>query len=858
MAREASPALASRPMSTTAAEPPRVAIVVVPGVGDHPAAEAVDQMATALTQLSDDYAWRPDPGRLPVDVPAGGARRAERHDAQRRSLRGPGGMRIDLVEMRWSDLSSFPSASLAAFIASAFGLGVQLATVGLEGTAPGVSRDLRRAWLATWAVILAAAGALILTGIARDGIAPWVVGVAVGLGAALLLAVLAWSRQTLDGFANRMMTITSTWVAAIVIPLTVVAALAGTALWLAVDEPLGIPDPVALGLVAVAGVLAMGYLGRGIGAGGWRLPAEGGFGWASRLLTPMAVAYALLLVAAGICGWRIQATGSIEAGLGQTVLVVGGYAIRPAWLGALLLVATTLVLLLVVLWRGGPAALRATFTRGATTLLSPLLVALVGTVLVGGIGAFAFQSADDATWGADAGELRCLADPSDWSWSQECGAAGAGWEDAAAAIEDLEARAAAAETRAAGAREGFVRRGEGSSRAGIAPAAEAAFLRDEIGALERGAGANPTAWATEMFGIAMLPLLPVLLVVVIAGIFCINLLMARRAAGEMPGGRLSDALALFTGRIALTALVAGGVAAALVGIGIWVLGWADDPAGSAQSWAWLSVVAIAITLLGRVVPIDPREWRGQVGGGLTTARTALDIPYDVATYLRIDTDDDGIRSRIVARYRALLAAIEHDYDHIVVAAHSQGSMYSLATLAGDRDRGWPDHPGLPGDAPWGVAPWHVVNPGSPLVARGVSLLTFGCPVRQTYEERLPGQYAWTDAGAPGLGERLAMVSGAWVNAYRPRDYIGRAVFHPPGAPWTTTQGVLLAHDLMVPGRAAPVPIVDACIPGGGSHTGYFGDLHLAAWLDAVVRRAVSPAADWYPPGYAPGGPPDAA
>jgi hypothetical protein len=356
----------------------------------------------------------------------------------------------------------------------------------------------------------------------------------------------------------------------------------------------------------------------------------------------------------------------------------------------------------------------------------------------------------------------------------------------------------------------------------------------------------------------MLPLLPVLVVVVVAAILCGALLLARQAAGEPPGGRLSDALVVFTGRAAVGALVLGGIAAAALAAGIWILGWAGDPVGSAEGWAWLSVIVIALTLLARVLPIDPRGWRGELGGGLGRARTALDIPYDVATYLRIDADDAGIRSRIVARYRALLRAIESEYDHIVIAAHSQGSMYTLATLAGDRHRAEPEHPGAPGDAPWGVAPWPLVHPDSPLVAKRVSLLTFGCPIRQTYEERLPGQYDWTSGGAGALAERLTMVAGTWVNAYRPRDYIGRSVFHPPGRGWTTTPGVTLTRWLAVPGTPGLTQLVDACIPGAGSHTGYFGDPHLAAWLDAVLRRAVAPAPGWHPPGYVPGGPAEAA
>ncbi len=840
------------PPPPSPASPPRVAIVVVPGVGDQPEGEAVEQMATGLTRLpGDGWRWCPDPGRLPVDVPAAGARRAERYDAPRRRLRGPDGADVDLVEMRWSDLSSFPGGTVAGFVGSAFGLGVQLATVGLEGTDVGRSRSGRLAWPVAWGFTAVVAVGLTIVGLSRGSLPPWTVLVGALLCAAALLGTLGWVMGSLRGFANRTMEVTSWWVAALVIPLTVIAALTGTALWLAVDEPLGIPDPLALVLVALASVPAMAALGRGLGRGGWSRPGGGTFAWATRLITPSTISFVLLGLAALVTGWRIAVTGTIEAGLGQTVLVVGGYAVRPAWLGALVLVAATLIVLSVVHLRDPARDVRATFTRVATTVLSPLLVAIVGTLLVGGIGAVAFQSADDATWGSNAGEVRCLTDASDWAWSRICGDAGAQWPATAVEIERLDAASAAASHAASEAREAVARDGARPATFGMEAAEEARALGDQAAALERSAGVNPTAWATEVFGLAMLPLVPVFGVLVLGALFAGLFLMSRHETGSRPGALLDDALASLTGKVVSAALVVGGVAAAVVAVGVWILGWASDPVGSAQGWALLSVVAIALTLLARVMPIDPRTWRGAPGGALASARKGIDIPYDVATYLRVDTDQAGVRSQVVARYRALLGALQEEHDHVVIAAHSQGTMYSLATLAGDLHRSLPEH-----SDGWGVAPWHLAVPGSRLEEIGVSLLTFGCPVRQTYEARLPGQYDWTDAAAEGLPERLRMLSGPWVNAYRPRDYIGRPVFHSAGTAGALTARTVLAHEVAVPDRDGPVPVVDACIPGTGSHSGYFGDRHLLAWLDALVRRALHPGAPgWMPPGYSP---PDAA
>lgn len=168
-------------------------------------------------------------------------------------------------------------------------------------------------------------------------------------------------------------------------------------------------------------------------------------------------------------------------------------------------------------------------------------------------------------------------------------------------------------------------------------------------------------------------------------------------------------------------------------------------------------------------------------------------------------------------------------------------MYSVATIAGDRWRRDPE----PGAGGWGVAPWREARPASSL---RLALLTVGCPIRQTYETRLPGQYAWT--GDARLAERLHAVGPAWINAFRARDYIGRSVFHDPLGAAVIAQGRYRSRRADRAGGGGP-ELVDVCIHGAGSHTGYFGDPELTRWIDHLLRRALGePAA--VPAGYSAG------
>lgn len=832
--------------------PASVAIIVVPGVGDHPAGETVTQVAQALTTEVPGYAWTaaPDPEPLRVDVHSSdeGVRQGERYDAERRRLVREDGTAIELIEMRWSDLSSFPKKGLLAFFASAFGLGLQIATAGLDATRPEEERSGGRAWIMGGALVVALAAALAISALVAGEIDPsWFLGAGALAGAALLGILARAARPGTAEFANGLMEAASWWVAAVIVPVTLVAALAGTALWLVVDEPLEINDWLAVVGVVVVGYFALTALGRGIAAGGWSY-AEGRW---KRVLHPPHVTLALFLAAIGVGTWRGVEVGSVEGGLGQTVLIAGGYGVRPAWMLGAVLVALALLALALRHFRKGGSA-RAAFTSMSTTVLSPLLVALIGTVLVGGIGAVAFSSAKDATWGETAPALRCLSGATDWTWGRDCGPKGVSWEALSDTIptrleaaRDLESEAS--RLRRAGIRGGGAQLSEAAGREARADA-----LRGAAERVEDDAEAAPTTWATEVLELSMLPLLPIVVALIAAlvlaslGVLAARPLWHRLRSGQEnpPGSRLTAALGAFTGRAGTATVAALGLAGCCATVALWtrldLQGAADKlPHGDGtRIWATAATAILAGLVLARVIPVDPRKLKDEVGGALEKLRTGLDIVYDVATYLRIDREEDGVRSRIVARYRALLAHVEAGaHTHVIAFAHSQGSMYTLATLFGDRARGEPEK----GSA-WGVRPWKELHPAPGLAKERLALLTFGCPIRQTYRERLPGQYEWVDDD--DLSDRLDLIGTGWVNAYRARDYIGRRVFTPSLEPAEITQGTGTSRPLRRAAPSAGPPLVDVCIHGTGSHTGYFGDPELMIWLDYLIRRSLGP---WVPP-----------
>ena len=110
---------------------PAIAVVLVPGVGEEAPTETSRAVADGLLAQADGYA-RGEADAIDVVVPGPPDRPRELYRADRQSLRR-GRDEIDLVEMRWSDISRFPKG-LLAFFTSLFGLGLQTMTVGLEAS----------------------------------------------------------------------------------------------------------------------------------------------------------------------------------------------------------------------------------------------------------------------------------------------------------------------------------------------------------------------------------------------------------------------------------------------------------------------------------------------------------------------------------------------------------------------------------------------------------------------------------------------------------------------------------------------------------------------------------------------------
>ena len=185
------------------------------------------------------------------------------------------------------------------------------------------------------------------------------------------------------------------------------------------------------------------------------------------------------------------------------------------------------------------------------------------------------------------------------------------------------------------------------------------------------------------------------------------------------------------------------------------------------------------------------------------------------------------RRRVLRRYATLLdhVATAQDPDAVVIAAHSQGSMYSLALLFGDefRDRadrqeatGWPlaprvlpDHPDVPRE------------PSAAVTVR-LALLTAGCPIQQTYAPSFPGQYDWpSDEDGVRAMLRRTGPNTTWRNVYRSGDYLGRGLWSGAGA-----------TDAADP-LSRPLRRDEFCL-GAGQHTGYWGDPRFAAHVLALI------------------------
>ena len=457
----------------------RIALVLVPGVGEEGAGETAGAVMRGLTGAAMGYRGGTR-GTLGVQVPPAGPRRGERYEAETRALtlqRGPDRHRVDLVEMRWADISQFPRG-LVAFFLSLFGFALQMATVGLEalqgmlrraGRGP---RGLGQGW--TIAVACSALAGVFAGGLwAAVGDRPTPESVLLGaaVGGAGVLAAAAVDSRDVAVLARTAADAASWLAAAVVVPMTLAAAIITAAFVLMLDGWLGLPDWLIAVVAVGGGAWLMWRLGRGIADGGW---TYGGGGW-RRLLDPASWSLAIFAaaVAAGI--WRLADSGSLRVATGDTLAGVSAFGLRGAWMLALAVLGLALLLLAAAfaLERRRPADrrldARGLVTGSVATALSPLLVALVGLILFSGLSAAAFSTAGDARWGTEAPDILCLATASSWTLGHDCGGPRVAWPETAAAISGLTETAERADDAAttlgqAGHRAGRRRPGRGRAR----------------------------------------------------------------------------------------------------------------------------------------------------------------------------------------------------------------------------------------------------------------------------------------------------------------------------------------------------------------------------------------------------------
>jgi hypothetical protein len=217
------------------------------------------------------------------------------------------------------------------------------------------------------------------------------------------------------------------------------------------------------------------------------------------------------------------------------------------------------------------------------------------------------------------------------------------------------------------------------------------------------------------------------------------------------------------------------------------------------AWA-LAASATSLLALGPALSKSLGRWR-----------VVLDVALDVDNYFREHPRTSNPRSRIYARYLALLAHLQQQgYDKIVIVAHSQGTVISADLLRLIHMRRL-----LPADA---------VPHAFALTLPTTLLITAGSPLAQLYRARFAHLYRWIDPGN-AQWQTLAASFGLarWTNIYRSGDYVGRAF-------WRNARRYAA--------ESTPVAVNDnraeMCL-GAGAHTHYFDDT-AAALAQAVYRE----------------------
>lgn len=273
-------------------------------------------------------------------------------------------------------------------------------------------------------------------------------------------------------------------------------------------------------------------------------------------------------------------------------------------------------------------------------------------------------------------------------------------------------------------------------------------------------------------------------------------------AADRQAGRLTRILGVVESSWTCAFLLLAGCAAVYVGSAAWLpfLPFIH-PGQEGSRWA-PTVAAIlggAVTTLlvaGRLMGLSPSKLAAE-GKAPGVLRSILDKPYDIATFLREPLGYEKLslgaggpmpRKRMLERYRALMAHVERrSYEKVVFVAHSQGTILTTTLLAED---------------------------GVPLPGK-VSLMTFGCPLRQLYLKRFPAQYEWVERLRDQATRRdfVKHINEEWVNVAAAGDAIGRTVFRAPPEPWNSEGSRLQLPD--------GSPTLQELLLGAGGHSSYW-------------------------------------
>ncbi len=218
-----------------------------------------------------------------------------------------------------------------------------------------------------------------------------------------------------------------------------------------------------------------------------------------------------------------------------------------------------------------------------------------------------------------------------------------------------------------------------------------------------------------------------------------------------------------------------------------------------------SVTVLLIT--ARAMGLSPTSLASE-GKAPGLLRTILDKPYDISTFLReplgwkrlgAGVGGEMPRKKMLDRYEALMAYIERRrYERVVFVAHSQGTILTTTLLAEEGVQ-------LPSE---------------------VSLMTFGCPLRQLYLNRFPSQYGWVKRlrDPSYRTEFVTQVNREWVNVAAADDPVGRTVFGAPPEPWKSP----------APPLPAGSPTLLELLLGAGGHSSYWTAPDLYKELERLI------------------------